>query len=110
MTEIYLKQNKTETQLAILGHCNAGRINGMDPCCCAVSMLVHTLLETLGKLNLKNYKGKCGGGWCSVRFWNRGRDARKAKLALDTVMNGFRLLSQAYPQNVRITCKGGKNI
>ena len=49
MTQIVYEKNESTTDICIFGHCNAGRINGIDLCCCAVSMLVYTMLDTLGK-------------------------------------------------------------
>ena len=50
MTEIVYEKNTDITEITVFGHCNAGRINGMDLCCCAVSMLIFTMLDTLRKL------------------------------------------------------------
>lgn len=102
MTEIRLTNENEKTELTIMGHCNAGRINGFDLCCCAVSMLVHTLLKSLKKLNLCDFEGRYGGGWCYVGFSDNSPNFSKAKIIIETIMNGFYMLEESYPSNVRI--------
>lgn len=102
MTQIRLQTEGNNTELTVMGHCNAGRINGFDLCCCAVSILVYTLLETLSKLNLKAYKGSYGGGWCYITFSNKSKEFEKAKGAIETIMNGFDLLKKSYPSSIYI--------
>lgn len=102
MTDICLERNKNITDISILGHCNAGRINGYDLCCCAVSMLSFTLMDSLKKLKLKGFDYSYGGGWCHIKFKNRGRNYTKALLVIETVMNGFELLRKKYPENINL--------
>ena len=102
MTEIHRQVSSRYVELTVLGHCNAGRINGTDLCCCAVSMLVYTIMESLGELNLKSLTQSYGGGWCKIRFDRKSPDTDIATVALDTVMNGFGLLEKSYPANVKI--------
>lgn len=105
MTDIVYEKNTSETELTVFGHCNAGRINGMDLCCCAVSMLIFTMLETLSNLKLKGFRHSYGGGWCHVKFLNKGNDFKKALIVLDAIMNGFGLLEKRYPSSIKITIK-----
>ncbi len=102
MTQISREETKDKLCLTVLGHCDAGRINGLDLCCCAVSMLVFTLMESLKKLNLSSPEISYGGGWCLVRFSNKSKDYEKAKIITDTVMTGFLLLEKSYPSSVCI--------
>lgn len=102
MTEIHRQVTPRHVELTVLGHCNAGRINGTDLCCCAVSMLVYTIMKTLEDLNLKALTQHYGGGWCKIRFERKSPDRKTAAVALDTVMNGFRLLEKSYPANIKI--------
>ena len=102
MTEVIYEQNCSDTELTVFGHCNAGRINGMDLCCCGVSMLVFTMLESLKVLKLHGFRHSYGGGWCHVKFESKGRDYKKAKCIIATIMNGFGLLQKKYPENVKI--------
>jgi len=102
MTEVHRQLSAEAVELTVLGHCNAGRINGTDLCCCAVSMLVYTIMETLGRLNLKNLSQHYGGGWCKIRYDRMSPDVDVASVALDTVMIGFELLEKSYPANLKI--------
>ena len=105
MTEIIYEKGGQNTELTLFGHCNAGRVNGMDLCCCGVSMLVFTMLKSLKELGLKDFRHSYGGGWCHIRFKNKGKNFVKAKWVMDTIMNGFELLEQKYPSNVKIITK-----
>ena len=102
MTEIRLGATEEKTEITVMGHCNAGRINGFDLCCCAVSMLTFTLMETLSKLNLDSYHASYGGGWCYISFSNCSQMMSKAKTAIDTIMNGYEMLEKSYPANINI--------
>ena len=102
MTEIRVIQQGEKSEITIMGHCNAGRINGFDLCCCAVSMLTHTLLKSLKKLDLPDFEGRYGGGWCYVSFGTNTPKYEKAETIIETVMNGFGMLADSYPANVKI--------
>jgi len=108
MTEITYEKYPSYTELTVMGHCNAGRINGMDLCCCAVSMLIFTMLETLGKYILEDYRYSYGGGWCHVKFSNKGEDFKNAITVTDTMINGFRLLEKRYPSSITVDIKKGE--
>ncbi len=105
MTEIIYEKDSAATELTLFGHCNAGRINGMDLCCCGVSMLVFTMLDTLRKLSPPQLRHSYGGGWCHVRFLNKGIAGKKAIDVVNTIMNGFELLERKYPSNVKVILK-----
>lgn len=109
MTEVIYEKQKSFTELTVFGHCNAGRINGFDLCCCAVSMLIFTMLDTLGKLRLKGYRHSYGGGWCHVKFSGISPDIKKAKTVVETIMNGFELLEKRYPSSVKLVTKDEVN-
>ena len=105
MTEIVFEKDKEFLELCVFGHCNAGRINGMDLCCCAVSMLVYTMLDSLRKLNLQNFRHSYGGGWCHVKFSLKGEYSHKGGCIVETILNGFSLLEKRYPSSVKVIIK-----
>ncbi|MBQ8525409.1 MAG: ribosomal-processing cysteine protease Prp [Clostridia bacterium] len=105
MTEItYTRYPKA--CLTINGHSDAVRTNGHDLCCAAVSMLVCTFMKRLEDLNLKDKAIYCGDGYARGEFTPRGKEARRGLEAIDTILTGFRLLREQYPENIIIT--GGK--
>ena len=105
MTQIEINSNEKVTDFTVLGHCNAGRINGFDLCCCAVSMLVFTAMSALSDMKLCGFKASYSGGWCHIRFDNSSPDTKKAQIALNTVMSGFYMLEKSYPANIHISKK-----
>ncbi|MBE7051899.1 MAG: ribosomal-processing cysteine protease Prp [Ruminococcaceae bacterium] len=111
MTQVFYEHTPPFTEFTVAGHCNAGKINGIDLCCCAVSMLVFTVMESLSAMKLKNFKSSYSGGWCHIRFENSSEDADKAKTVLSAIMKGFGLLEKTYPSNIKISKpqKGGMN-
>lgn len=106
MTEITLTTNEKTTQIVISGHSSTKRVNDIDLCCCSVSTLAFTLLKTLEKLKLQNLRYTFFKGYCAMSFEKDEENAFKALAAIDTVMNGFALLKESYPQNIKITTKG----
>ena len=102
MTEVCMESTPEIVEITVLGHCNAGRINGMDLCCCAVSTLVYTLMESLSRMKLSDFKRSYGGGWCHIRFGKKSKDFSEAMIAANTIMNGFNLLEKSYPTSVNI--------
>ena len=102
MTQICFETTKDTTDITIMGHCNAGKINGSDLCCCAVSMLVFTLMDSLKKLKLDGFTSGYGGGWCHVRFDNCSKNLADANTVIQTVLNGFHLLKGRFPSNIDI--------
>lgn len=106
MTEIkYTRYPKVS--LSVEGHCMAKRDNGIDLCCAAVSMLVCTLLQRVEELPLSSKALYCSDGYARVEFDCRGRNSRQGIEALNTILTGFRLLRDKYPDNIKIT--GGRN-
>ena len=102
MTQITCEKDDVYTDITVMGHCNAGRVNGYDLCCCAVSMLTFTLMDSLKKLSLKKFKANYKGGWCHIRFENSGGHDSEAEIIINTVMNGFYLLKGRFPSNIHI--------
>jgi len=106
MTQFNIDRTADTTDITVMGHCNAGRINGSDLCCCAVSMLVFTLMDSLKRLNLKNFSSGYGVGWCHIRFDNSGENTGKAQTVIQTVTNGFYLLKGRFPSSIDMNIQG----
>jgi len=102
MTQVCYENSGGKADLTVMGHCDAGRINGMDLCCCAVSMLTYTAMEALGAMQLSGFRSSYGGGWCHICFDTNSADIDKAVIAIDTLMKGYALLARSYPDNVTI--------
>ena len=102
MTQVCYENSGGKADLTVMGHCDAGRINGMDLCCCAVSMLTYTAMEALGAMRLSGFRSSYGGGWCHISFDTNSEDFDKATIAIDTLMKGYALLAKSYPDNVTI--------
>ena len=88
------------------GHCMADRINDRDLCCAAVSMLVCTFMKRIDELKVKDKFVYMANGFAKGGFCSKGKSGRAGLEALDTVLAGFRLLKEKYPDN--ITIQGGK--
>lgn len=102
MTSISFKSDRQKTTVTVLGHCNSKRVNGIDLCCCAVSVLCTTLAQSLLKLNLPGFSYTLEKGYCTLCFETDKAKSQKASTVIDTVMNGFYLLKGTYPHNISI--------
>lgn len=104
MTEITLKRGETELDFSAKGHCNAAE-NGVDLVCSAVSMLSCTLINRLEELSVflkeKHISYEKGLVEIFVR-WNK-RDCALFDNSIDTLLCGYRLISNAFPENVRLS-------
>lgn len=105
MTKITYKRYP-RAKLAIDGHCNAPRTNGYDLCCAAVSMLACTFMQRMEDMPLKDKFVYCEEGYVHGEFSARGKKGRAGLEMLDTLLTGFRLLKDEYPDCIMIT--GGK--
>ena len=94
---------RTGYVLVVDGHANYAE-PGQDIVCSAASILVYTLIDTLEQYKtngiVKDYKAKSKNGRAIITCRPGGGD--KAKITYGTIMNGFRLLAEYYPGNVRI--------
>lgn len=89
--------------IAIDGHACAERTaEGSDLCCAAESMLACTLIDTLKKLPLSHRYIYMTDGYVYVSFGILGIAGVAALAALVTVVNGYRLLTERYPDNVSV--------
>ena len=98
MTTVTYFEENNEISIEVKGHCGYG-VEGSDIVCSAISMLAQTLLAYLNADSEDfKYSIKTGNVWA----YAKGDNVRKA---LDVIMCGYHLLSENYPDNVRI-CRG----
>lgn len=105
MTQItYTRHPKVS--LTADGHCNAPRQSGHDLCCAAVSMLISTFVEHIDNLKVADKVIYLGDGYAHAEFTPRGKNGIRGMEALNTILTGFMLLREKYPDYIKIT--GGK--
>lgn len=89
--------------ITIEGHACAERnAEGNDLCCAAESMLACTLVDTVKKLPMLYRYIYVTEGYVYVSFRLFGIAGIAALAALKTVVNGYRLLTEHYPDNVSV--------
>ena len=91
-----------KTQIRISGHAGAKRENGHDLCCAAESALAYTLIESVKKYCPKTCFVYIKDGYVYISFRVTGFRSLCAVVAVKTVVNGFKMLSDSYPQNVKV--------
>lgn len=106
MTKItYTRHPKVS--LTVDGHCNAPRQSGHDLCCAAVSMLSLAFVGRIENLKVADKVICLGDGYAHAEFAPRGKNGKRGIEAMNTILTGFMLLREKYPDNIKIT--GGKN-
>lgn len=91
-----------KTKICISGHAGAKRENGHDLCCAAESALAYTLIEAVKKYCPKTCFVYIKEGYVYISFKVTGLRSLCALVALNTVVNGFKMLSKNYPHNVKV--------
>lgn len=105
MIEITHMELREEHILHIIGHAGFSR-HGKDIVCAGISALTYALLQTLcdaqekGELCLFTYIVKDGAAVVRVRAKAHARV--KLDSALNTVMTGYRMIADEYPEHVRV--------
>ena len=102
MTTINCNQINDRYVIEITGH--AGYKPGNDIVCSAVSMLSYTLMECLEQNNSclmhSNISADNGEVFVDVEPYTEYRD--KIDAIIETVMTGYRMLAETYPENVEV--------
>lgn len=106
MTTITYKRYP-KASLTIEGHSLAPRVSDHDLCCAAVSMLSCTIMQRIHDLALNSKAIYSSDAYVHIEFAPLGKNGRRGMEALNTVITGFKLLGEKYPDNIKIT--GGKN-
>jgi uncharacterized protein YsxB (DUF464 family) len=93
MTNITIKDSKDKVIIDLIGH--AGYNPGNDVVCAAVSILTYTLLNELANSDVP-FKHEISPGKVHIEIEQRIP-------AVQTVLTGWKLLENNYPDNVKIT-------
>lgn len=101
MTKVSYSFGK-RVEVTVSGHAGAANKFGVDLCCAAASMLSFTLMQTIADMPLSDKKICYADGYAHIGFKNTVA-CRNAIAAVKTIITGFRLLKNEYPQNVTIT-------
>ena len=91
MTVVELKKDGKRRELTITGHAEHSR---PDIVCSAVSVLTYTLAAGLTNADFKTYSG-----YARICIDDTGQED---EVVIKTIMKGFALLAEEYPQNVRV--------
>lgn len=105
MTEVFYREYHDRTVLTVEGH-SGFRKRGTDVVCAGVSTLVCTLLNCLkdeesgGRLKL--HREIVRDGYVSVEIEHFSFAAERTKAIVDAMVSGLYMLSEEYPENVRV--------
>ena len=96
MTEVFYKHEKGVHAFSCKGHANYD-LHGKDIVCAAISILCSSLILSVQQLGHDVY-GEDG----SIEFVIDENDTKELQTIFKTVMNGFDLLTEQYPNHVKI--------
>jgi len=96
MTRVKIKEAEHGYEIDIAGH--ADYCPGADIVCAAASMLAYTLIRRLRELP-GGAEIDCAAG--SVHIATRGK-GEKVKETVETILAGYKLLAEKYPENVGV--------
>lgn len=96
MTKVFYKHEKSMHKFSCKGHANYD-LAGKDIVCAAISILCSSLILSVQQLGYDVY-GEDG----NIEFTIDGYDTIELRTIFKTVMNGFDLLAEQYPDHVKI--------
>jgi uncharacterized protein YsxB (DUF464 family) len=109
MIKITYKAKGKKHKLSIEGHAESGD-QGKDLVCCAISTLFYTLAQTIMEANEQGLLAKApsiheknGNG--TISCIANGRYEPNISLIWWTIINGFMLLEENYPKNIKFIKK-----
>lgn len=106
MIEIKIFNNDEKFEIEVIGHSGYAEI-GKDIVCSAVSILSYTLLQVVSEYNFQegdynmlevDHKMEAGYFYLKLRYIN----LTDLKAAVNTIITGYRLVENTYPQNVSL--------
>ena len=105
MTRVFYREYYDRYLLIVEGHSGFGE-KGKDIVCSAVSILVYTLLNMLkdeeSDNHLKLRREVINDGYFCVEVEPFDFSKQKITGLIETIIMGFSLLNEAYPENVKI--------
>lgn len=100
---IEVRYQRAVPSLAVTGHAQYAE-PGQDIVCAAASALMNAAAVSLQDMDKpKNTLATAKGGKAFVSYVGRRKD--KARVILDTVVNGYRCIEEQYPENIRVEGK-----
>jgi uncharacterized protein YsxB (DUF464 family) len=101
MTNIRCIRDSTSYQIDIEGHAeyNPG---GIDLVCGAVSALAMTLMSAIENVNNLEHKIRYDYGDVHIEIKADKRTQDQVSTIVDTIMTGFAMLADGYPNNVEL--------
>lgn len=110
MTKISYRSKEGEHILSIMGHAGFAGC-GTDIVCAGISALTYALLQTLCKAEekggLNHFSYLVQDGAASIRADPKEAARGSLNAAVETVLTGYRMISDAYPEHVQLEEKKG---
>lgn len=98
MIDVYVRSEGENIEIDVGGHANSAP-KGEDLVCAAATILIRTLAKTLEAAVPGMVRSKLNEGDARVKV--HGYDP-VAAVAIETVLNGYRLLQAQYPEFIKI--------
>jgi uncharacterized protein YsxB (DUF464 family) len=97
MLKIHPRINGNAFRISVKGHAGFDKA-GKDIVCAAVSALTYTMIQALVDQEIEpdSYRDDPGDFYLSAKL------NEPAKIAVQTILRGYDLLSSAYPENILI--------
>lgn len=104
MTVIDIIRKPNSFTVVASGHANAKRNeDGRDLVCCAISTLMCTLANSCAQIKGPATVYHTQSGMAELTVTNVMAAPDEVKPRLQMLIDGFRVLEQQYPQNIRMT-------
>lgn len=100
---IRVTYDRKKLTLTVSGHAGFDEV-GRDIVCAAVTAIEYTLIAAMeGKRGFRALMPQKNEGGADVLSFSARPGRRRARLLFDSAAGGINLISEAYPENVRIT-------
>lgn len=103
MTQIVVEKDSSDYMVSLNGHAGYAP-KGHDLVCAAISLLTTMIAQTLlNDEKVVTHKCEMGDGTATFSFTAQGTDI---DARIDTIVTGFKLLHQEFPQYVNLILNG----